>query len=134
MIRLLEISTLEYVPAATRIMSALAALVIAPLMVKQGAAGELQEFELLPIRETYKAPLVKIKLTEPGKPVTVAVTLYVPTCELDVKIEEIAAPSSLEVTVMLFVPVSLNVPLGPEAGAANVTSCPLTGLPDSSTT
>jgi hypothetical protein len=37
-------------------------------------------------------------------------------------------------TVDVFVPLSAKMPLAPEAGAINVTSAPLTGLPELSTT
>ncbi len=48
--------------------------------------------------------------------------------------EAVAIPLSLVVATVVFVFVSVKVPLGPEAGAANVTVAPLTGLPVASIT
>ena len=64
-----------YVPTAILIASPSAAFPIAPLIVRQGEAGELQEFRSLPPEATNQIAFVNAKLTEPGKPVTMAITL-----------------------------------------------------------
>jgi hypothetical protein len=64
-------------------------------------------------------------------PGVVAVTLYDPGVEFAVNTTAVAMPAKLVVAV--FTPPK-NVPLGPDPGAVNVTTTPLTGLPNASVT
>jgi hypothetical protein len=76
--------------------------------------------------------LVSEKLAEAAVP-TVAVTLYDPPgTPLAVKIGEVTWPRPLVVAVA--VAALPNTPLGPDAGAVNVTVAPLAGLPPESIT
>ena len=56
-VRLLEIVTGEYVPAATAIISSATALLMAACMVAQGKAEVEQEFKSLPVVATYQVTL-----------------------------------------------------------------------------
>jgi len=70
-----------------------------------------------------------------GNAPEVAVTLYEPPdAEFAVNVDEVAWPFESVVSVSTKVPVLVNVPLGPDAGAVKVTETPLTGTLLPSTT
>jgi len=73
------------------------------------------------------AVFVRLKLAAAATPETVAITVYDPAVVFAVNAGEAATPLELVVAVAVFV-APVNVPLAPVAGAANVTTAPLTGL------
>jgi hypothetical protein len=81
------------------------------------------------------APAVFVRLKFAGvvTPAAVAVTIYAPEVPFALNVVEVATPAALVVSVSVAVPFA-NVPLAPVAGAANVTSAPLTGFCPLSTT
>jgi hypothetical protein len=75
------------------------------------------------------AVFVRLKLAVLVIPETEAITEYAPAVSLAVKIVAVAKPFASVVTVVVFVLVSVNVPLAPVGGAAKVTATPLAGDP-----
>ena len=75
----------------------------------------------------FAAMLVRLKLAPVATFGTVAITVYGPAVVFAVNAGEAATPLEFVVVVAVFV-APANVPLAPVAGAANVTTAPLTGL------
>jgi hypothetical protein len=73
--------------------------------------------------------LVRLKLVVAVTPVTMAVTTSAPIVPLAVKVDEVATPLALVVSVSEFDEFEANVPLAPVAGAVKTTKAPLTGEP-----
>ena len=70
----------------------------------------------------------RAKLAPAPNPGAEAITKYPPVVPFAVKVEAVAIPEALVMAVVTFVLVSENLPLGPMAGAVNVTVTPATGL------
>src|SRR3990172_3021586 len=64
------------------------------------------------------------KITEPGRLAAVALTVKLPAWLLAVKTDARARPLLSLVAVVVLVPLSAKVPLGPESGAMKVTVIP----------
>jgi hypothetical protein len=71
----------------------------------------------------------RLKLAAAVVPATAAVTITAPSVPLAVKVDEVATPLALVVSVSVLVPPA-KVPLAPVAGAVKTTKAPLTGDPD----
>jgi hypothetical protein len=72
---------------------------------------------------------VRLKVTPGSTPWAEAITLYAPTVPLAMKEAEVATPFASVVAVVLVVPVSINLPLAPVAGAAKLTTTPAVSNP-----
>ena len=71
---------------------------------------------------------VRLKFAVAIAPATLAVTVSAPSVPLAVKVDEVATPLALVVSVSVLVP-PVNVPLAPVGGAVKATNAPLTGAP-----
>jgi hypothetical protein len=76
---------------------------------------------------------VRSKAAPLGIPVAVATTWYVPTKLLAKNVGAVAMPDAAVAAVVILFPPE-NVPLGPFAGAVNVTVTPPTAFPEESVT
>ena len=74
------------------------------------------------------AKFVRMKLADDVAPETEAPTSAEPDIVFAVKIDEVATPLELVVSVSVDVPFDANVPLASDVGAENVTVAPLTGF------
>jgi hypothetical protein len=72
--------------------------------------------------------LVRMKLAGVATLLTVAVTVKPPVVALAVKVDDVATPLALVVSVSVVVEFEVNTPLAPVAGAVNVTAAPVTGF------
>jgi hypothetical protein len=77
---------------------------------------------------------VSLKSAAVATPETVAATVYDPAVASAVKVDEVATPLALVVSVSVTLEFDANVPLAPLAGAVNVTDTPVTGFELLSTT
>lgn len=72
--------------------------------------------------------LVRLKEADAVASARLAVTVSLPRMPLAVKVEDVAMPLALVVSVSVLVPLA-KVPLAPEDGAVKTTNAPLTGFP-----
>jgi hypothetical protein len=77
--------------------------------------------------------LVRLKVVVAVTPATEPVTGSAPMIPLAVKVDEVATPLALVVSVSVLVELDAKVPLAPVAGAVKTTNAPLTGCPPSIT-
>src|SRR5262245_10127130 len=113
-------SNLNWTPAIPRLDEALAETVTIPETVAPPPGAVMETVG----RGTV---FVRLKLAGVDDPDTVAVTVYVPPVPFALKAGAVATPLAFVGTLAVFKP-PVNVPLGPLAGAVNVTVTPLSGL------